>query len=194
MINFDIKKTGFTIREYIGPEAKGQSYIALLCFGLLDLWWHRQRGGYGKVVGNKGLSMEQKYLIKNLNSNLYWSKDDNLWTGHIGEATLFNNPEGIYEVGRLLVENECISYLIPCEKEIYAPSSGPNSGFIIIVDCDGDPQEVFSDKTSYDIVFQTIHGLDKESSYHPHSAWKWGLGGFSQVFERIGIDEKRKEK
>ena len=63
--------------------------------------------------------------------------------------------------------------------------SPPNSGFILVVDCDGDPQEVFPGNTSIDQVFQAIQKLDKDSGYHPHSAWKWGTGGFSRVLDRI---------
>ena len=61
---------------------------------------------------------------------------------------------------------------------------GPKSGFIVVVDCNGDPQKVFKDNTSIDEVFQMIHILDKNSDYHPHSAWMWVTGGFSRVFNK----------
>lgn len=142
------------------------------------------------------MNTEQKYLIKYMSDtvnnpddprkNLYWGESGERWYTDPNMATRFNNPEGISEVGRLLVEHEWVTRLIRVEEvPMVKPISPPNSGFILVVDCDGDPQEVFPGNTSIDQVFQTIQKLDKDSGYHPHSAWKWGAGGFSRVLDRI---------
>lgn len=149
------------------------------------------------------MNPEQKYIIKYLDpfdskiKNQYWFKDKEDWVGDPNRATQFNNPEGITEVGRLLVEHEWVTRLIPAEEiQMVKPVSPPSGEFILIVDCDGDPQEVFSGNVSLDQVFQLIDKLDRESGYHPHSAWRWNSetqsnwGGFSQVLERVGKDPK----
>jgi len=140
---------------------------------------------------------EQKYLIKYLSmkcdpvKNLYWFKDLGEWITDPTRATQFNNPEGITEVGRLLVEQEWVTRLIPTEEiQMVKPVSPPSEDFILVVDCDGDPQEVFSGNVNLDQVFQLIDKLDRESGYHPHSAWRRCAGGFTRVFESIGKDPK----
>ena len=141
------------------------------------------------------MNPEKKYLIKyrdNVykNKNLYWLKDKGEWTGDWFQATRFNKPEGITEVGRLLVEQEWITCLIPMEEIKVKPVSPPSEDFILVVDRDGEPQEVFSGNVILDQVFQLIDKLDRESAYHPHSAWRRSAGGFTRLFERIGKDPK----
>lgn len=141
------------------------------------------------------MNTDQKYLIKFLgkgdSKNLYWLKEKEEWITDPTQATQFNNPEGITEVGRLLVEQEWITRLVPTEQiQMVKPVSPPESNFILVVDCDGDPQEVFSGNTSLDQVFQLINKLDRESGYHPHSAWKRSGGGFTRIFEVIGKNPK----
>lgn len=148
------------------------------------------------------MKLDQKYLIKYFGDaskeNLYWFKDKEDWVGDPNRATQFNNPEGITEVGRLLVEHEWVTRLIPTEEiPKVKPVSPPRGDFILVVDCDGDPQEVFSGNTNLDHVFQAIHRLDNLNlGYNPHSAWRWNSetnshwGGFSQVLERVGKDPK----
>ena len=64
--------------------------------------------------------------------------------------------------------------------------SPPNSGFILLVDCDGDPKEVYSHNCVIDEVMRRCQVLDGEDpSDAPHSAWRWGAGGFSRVSDRI---------
>ncbi len=133
------------------------------------------------------MNPEKKYLIKYFGDaskkNLYWFKDKEEWTGDWFQATRFKKPEGITEVGRLLVEQEWVTRLIPMD-------STPSEDFIIIVNRDGEPQEVFSGNVSLDQVFDLIDKLDRESGYHPHSAWRRSAGGFTRVFERVGKDPK----
>lgn len=143
------------------------------------------------------MSSEQKYIIKYLSmkcdpiKNLYWFKELSEWITNPTRATQFNNPEGITEVGRLLVEQEWVTRLIPVEKiPKVKPVSPPSDDFIIVVDCDGDPQEVFSGNVNLDHVFETIDRLDRDSGYHPHSAWRRSAGGFTRMFDRIGKDPK----
>jgi len=65
--------------------------------------------------------------------------------------------------------------------------SPPNSGFILLVDCDGDPKEVYSHNCVIDEVMRRCQVLDGEDpSDAPHSAWMWGTGRFSRVTDRIG--------
>ena len=68
--------------------------------------------------GNMGV--EQKYLIKYVGDaskqNLYWLKDKEKWITDPSGATQFINPEGINEVGRLLVEHEWVTCLILAEE------------------------------------------------------------------------------
>jgi len=65
-------------------------------------------------------------------------------------------------------------------------ATGPNSGFILVVDCDGDPIETYSHNSVIDEVMRRCQVLDGEDpSDAPHSAWMWGTGGFSRVFDRI---------
>ena len=65
--------------------------------------------------------------------------------------------------------------------------SPPNSGFILLVDCDGDPKEVYSKNCVIDEVMRRCQVLDGEDpSDAPHSAWMWDTGGFSRIFDRIG--------
>ena len=144
------------------------------------------------------MNPEQKYIIKYLSmkcdpvKNLYWFKDLGEWITDPTKATQFSNPEGITEVGRLLVEHEWVTRLISTEEiQMVKPVSPPRGEFILIVDCDGDPQEVFNGNTNLDHVFQAIHRLDNLNlGYNPHSAWRRSAGGFTQVFERIGEDPK----
>ena len=141
------------------------------------------------------MSSEQKYLIKYFGdaskNNLYWLKDKEDWIADPHRATQFSNPEGITEVGRLLVEHEWVTRLIPTEQiQMVKPVSPPSEDFLVVVDRDGDPQEVFGGNTSLDQVFQLIDRLDRESGYHPHSAWRRCAGGFTRVFERVGKDPK----
>ena len=81
--------------------------------------------------------------------------------------------------------------MIPSEEiPKVKPVSPPSDDFILVVDCDGDPQEVFSGNVNLDQVFQLIDKLDRESGYHPHSAWRRSAGGFTRVFESVGKDPK----
>jgi len=143
------------------------------------------------------MNPEQKYFIKfkdpidSNTKNLYWFKDNEQWISDPSGATLFTQEGGVREVGRLLVDYEWITKLIPSEEiPKVKPVSPPSEDFILVVDCDGDPQEVFSGNVNLDQVFQLIDKLDRESGYHPHSAWKRSAGGFTRVFERIGKDPK----
>jgi hypothetical protein len=68
--------------------------------------------------------------------------------------------------------------------------SPPSEDFIIVVDRDGDPQEVFSGNVNLTHVFETIDRLDRDSGYHPHSAWRRSAGGFTRMFDRVGKDPK----
>lgn len=144
------------------------------------------------------MSSEQKYIIKYLSmkcdpvKNLYWFKELGEWITDPTRATQFNNPEGINEVGRLLVEHEWVTRLISAEEiPKVKPVSPPSDDFIIVVDRDGDPQEVFSGNANLDHVFQAIHRLDNLNlGYNPHSAWRRSAGGFTRVFERVGKDPK----
>ena len=65
--------------------------------------------------------------------------------------------------------------------------SPPNSGFILVVDCDGDPIETYSHNSVIDEVMRRCQVLDEEDPGNsPHSAWMYGTGGFSRVSDRIG--------
>ena len=143
------------------------------------------------------MNPEQKYFIKfkdpidSNTKNLYWFKDNEQWISDPSGATLFTQEGGVREVGRLLVDYEWITKLIPSEEiPKVKPVSPPSEDFILVVDCDGDPQEVFSGNVNLDQVFQLIDKLDRESGYHPHSAWKRSAGGFTRVFESVGKDPK----
>jgi hypothetical protein len=68
------------------------------------------------------------------------------------------------------------------------PAFPPSSGWIIIVDRDGDPQEHFSHNSVIDEVMRRVDLLDKENpGDSPHSAWSWNSetrshwGGFHRV-------------
>lgn len=64
--------------------------------------------------------------------------------------------------------------------------TGPVKGFILVCDCEGDPQEIFSKNCNLDEVFYFIDMLDRnDPDYAPHSAWEYNSGGFSRVFEQI---------
>ena len=142
------------------------------------------------------MKTEQKYMIKYLgdprfhdaSKKKYWFKDKEDWVTDPNLATQFNNPEGITEVGRLLVEQDWVTRLIPTEEiEMVKPVSPPSEDFILVVDCDGDPKEVYSKNCVIDEVMRRCQVLDGEDpSDAPHSAWMWGTGGFSRVFDRIG--------
>ena len=153
------------------------------------------------------MNTEQKYLIKYMSDvvnnpddprkNLYWGESGERWYTDPNMATRFNNPEGISEVGRLLVEHEWVTRLIRVEEvPMVKPISPPNSGFILVVDCDGDPKEVYSKNCVIDEVMRRCQVLDGEDpSDAPHSAWMWmsetnsNWGGFSRVFDRIGEEK-----
>lgn len=67
----------------------------------------------------------------------------------------------------------------------------PNYGFILITDNQGDIVDNYPEESGYDYIFRRIQILDKEfPSDSPHSAWQWGTGGFTRVFESIGKDPK----
>lgn len=144
------------------------------------------------------MNPKQKYFIKfkdpidSNTKNLYWFKDNEQWISDPSGATLFTQEGGVREVGRLLVDYEWITKLIPSEEiPKVKPVSPPSGDFFLVVDCDGDPQEVFSGNTNLDHVFQAIHRLDNLNlGYNPHSAWRRSAGGFTRVFESIGKDPK----
>jgi hypothetical protein len=65
-------------------------------------------------------------------------------------------------------------------------ANGPTNGFIILCDCDGDPQDVLSANSIVDVVFSNLRTLDKMyPQYAPHSAWQQCAGGFTQVLDRV---------
>lgn len=67
----------------------------------------------------------------------------------------------------------------------------PKKHFILVVDGDGDIVEHYPENSVIDVIFRRMELLDKEfPSDSPHSAWRWGTGGFTQVFDRIGKDPK----
>jgi hypothetical protein len=50
-------------------------------------------------------------------------------------------------------------------------ATGPNSGFILVVDCDGDPIETYSHNSVIDEVMRRCQVLDEEDPGNsPHSA------------------------
>ena len=67
-------------------------------------------------------------------------------------------------------------------KEIQFPNE-----FVVILDRDGDPKEIYSKNCVIDEVMRRCQVLDGEDPGDaPHSAWMWDTGGFSRVFDRIG--------
>jgi len=143
------------------------------------------------------MNTEQKYLIKYMSDvvhnpddprkNLYWGESGERWYTDPNMATRFNNPEGISEVGRLLVEHEWVTRLVRVEEvPMVKPICPPNPGFVLLVDCDGDPVETYPSSSVIDEVMRRCQVLD---GYYtgdaPHSAWRWGVGGFSRVSDRI---------
>lgn len=65
-------------------------------------------------------------------------------------------------------------------------ANGPTSGFIVLCDCDGDPQDVMSANSTVDVVFSVLRTLDKMyPRYAPHSAWQQCAGGFTRVLDRV---------
>lgn len=138
------------------------------------------------------MSKDQKYYIKYLTDsscpkNLYWFKGDGEWVSDPNRATLFNNPEGITEVGRLLVEHEWITKLVPeVELSKVKTISPPKTGFIVIVDCEGNPVNAFSREiANNDWLFAEITKLDKDiPNYAPHSIWQSCVGGFTRIFHK----------
>ncbi len=148
---------------------------------------------------SKPMNAEQKYLImymsdivRNPNDprkNLYWGESGERWYTDPNMATRFNNPEGISAVGRLLVEHEWVTRLIPVDEvPMVKPISPPNSGFILVVDCDGDPVDTYSRNSVIDEVMSRCQVLDKDfPGDAPHSAWWWvsetksHWGGFFKV-------------
>ena len=62
----------------------------------------------------------------------------------------------------------------------------PTNGFIILCDCDGDPQDVLSANSTVDVVFSNLRTLDAmHPEYAPHSAWQQCAGGFARVLDRV---------
>ena len=63
---------------------------------------------------------------------------------------------------------------------------GPTSGFIVLCDCDGDPQDVMSANSTVDVVFSNLRTLDaRHPEDAPHSAWQQCAGGFTRVLDRV---------
>lgn len=62
--------------------------------------------------------------------------------------------------------------------------TGPNPGFIVITDCDGDITTTVGANSTVDQVYSLIRYYDRENPDDaPHSPWKWGPGGFSRVLD-----------
>ena len=73
----------------------------------------------------------------------------------------------------------------------------PNSGFILVIDRDGDIVDHYSENSVIDEVMRRCQVLDKQfPDGSPHSAWRWSSetkshwGGFFQVFDKVGKDPK----
>ena len=67
-----------------------------------------------------------------------------------------------------------------------ATISSPAKGFIIIVDNEGIPQEVFSNNCVIDKVFTLKDRLDRNNPDDaPHSVWEFIGSGFSLVKDRL---------
>lgn len=65
--------------------------------------------------------------------------------------------------------------------------TGPNSGFVVITDCDGDVVTTVSSNSTVDHIYDLIRIYDKENPDDaPHSPWRSCAGGFTRVFDRVG--------
>ncbi len=65
-------------------------------------------------------------------------------------------------------------------------ANGPNNGFMVLCNCDGDPRSVVGVETSVHHVFNLLRLMDAERPGEaPHSAWRQCVGGFTLVFEPV---------
>lgn len=63
-------------------------------------------------------------------------------------------------------------------------ATGPNNGFIVITDCDGDVVTTLSHNSTVDHIYALIRFYDETSPDDaPHSPWQYTLGGFTRIFD-----------
>ena len=63
-------------------------------------------------------------------------------------------------------------------------ATGPNHGFIVITDCDGDIVTNLSHNSTIDYIYDLIRFYDQNNPDDaPHSPWQYGPGGFARIFE-----------
>lgn len=117
--------------------------------------------------------------------SLFWGPGDN-WVKDPKTAIQFTKDHAIMEVGRLLVEQEWITKLVPLSEipETRSPSP-PSNNFIVIVDNEGIPVECFSrSSVNNEFLLGKTFILDKEHpEYAPHSVWQRDHGGFTRLFD-----------
>lgn len=62
--------------------------------------------------------------------------------------------------------------------------TGPNPGFIVITDCDGDVATTLSPHSTIDHIYAIIRFYDQNNPADaPHSPWQYSAGGFIRIFD-----------
>ncbi len=131
------------------------------------------------------------YLIRySDSSNLYLGPDDS-WIKDPRIAVRFTKDQGIHQIGRLLVEQEWVTKLVPLDQVPQALNPEPPNNFVVICDVNGEAQCCRSCSTLMENIFNLIRDLDKENPKNaPHAAWMSGVGGFSRLYARLVDDQK----
>lgn len=129
--------------------------------------------------------MEELFVIMPYNKDVfkYWREGTDSWED-ISVATRFLKDQGIREVGRLLVEKDICTKLVPLNKIPRAKNPEPPSNdFIIICDVNGDPQNCYSGGVPVKDISKLVKDHDAANPNNaPHAAWQKDVGGFKKIF------------
>lgn len=64
--------------------------------------------------------------------------------------------------------------------------TGPNAGFIVITDCDGDVVTTLSHNSTVDHIYSLVRFYDQTGPDDaPHSPWQYTPGGFTRIFDKL---------
>jgi len=117
-------------------------------------------------------------------TDLYWGPSED-WVKDPRVAVRFTKDNAIHIIGKLLVEQEWVTKLVPLDDvpQVRNPEP-PTKNFVVICDVNGEPQCCYSSLTLMEIIFNIVKELDEENPKNsPHAAWQSTVGGFTLLFK-----------
>lgn len=143
---------------------------------------------------------EELYLVKykkdivgdsSNQKDLFWGPNET-WVKDPTIATRFTKDQGTMIVGKLLVDQEWVTKLVPVSQvPMVKPVCPPSSNYIIIADNEGNPVNIYSrSSATNEHIGAKIVFLDYQNyNQAPHSAWMYDSGGHSRLFPPTLVGE-----